>query len=59
MSEKKLDQHCVLCFEVGVSYVKTKGGFHKLCDSCSEMLGKAGLVVPCEIVRAQEIQHGN
>jgi hypothetical protein len=48
----KMDQHCALCFEVGVSYVKTKGGFHKLCDSCWKLVDDAGLTVPCDIVRA-------
>lgn len=36
--KRKMDQHCALCFEVGVSYVKTKGGFHKLCDSCRKLV---------------------
>lgn len=50
MSEQKkrtvfLDQHCALCSVVGVHYVKTKGGFYKICDSCESVLAHAGLLV--------------
>ena len=49
---RKLTQHCVLCGAIGVSYVKTKGGFHKVCDSCWDVLDAESLTVPCAIVRA-------
>ena len=49
---RKLNQHCALCGEVGVSYVKLKGGFFKLCDDCWEFARKNRLTVKCEIVRA-------
>ena len=42
-----LDQHCVLCGQKHVRYVKTKGGFHKCCDRCIKMLegfGKSSMV---------------
>lgn len=38
-----LDQACLLCSKRPVRYLKTKGGFHKVCDSCREILRKAGL----------------
>ncbi len=41
----KLDQHCALCSAVGVNYVKTKGAFHKVCESCEKVLADAGLTV--------------
>lgn len=40
-----MNQHCALCGTIGVSYVKTKGGFHKLCDSCKKVVADAGLTV--------------
>lgn len=53
VSDKTLDQHCQLCFEKPVRYVKTKGGFWKLCDRCRDIIEIAGLAVPNEIIRAQ------
>lgn len=41
----KLDQHCALCSTKPVQYVKTKGQFIKVCDSCKAVLEKAGLTV--------------
>ena len=51
---KLLDQHCELCFARGVVYVKTKGGFRKLCESCKKVVADAGLTVEPLIVYAME-----
>ena len=50
---KHLDQHCALCGEKPVLYVKTLGGFHKCCDDCIEMLELNGLLVEPEEIHAQ------
>jgi len=47
---KLLSQRCLLCSTVGVKYVKTEGGFHKVCESCEKVLDAAGLLVPSEVV---------
>lgn len=51
---KKLDQHCALCYERGVSYVKAKGGFWKLCESCEKVLAAANLLEENLAVHAME-----
>ena len=43
---KYLNQRCLLCENTRVRYLKTKGGFYKVCDSCREVLGKADLTEP-------------
>lgn len=53
MTVRYLDQHCVLCANKPVRYVKTKGGFHKVCESCATVLKMAGLLVDSERIRAQ------
>lgn len=47
---KMLDQHCLLCFSKPVTYVKTKGGFVKICLSCRDVLERAALTVQPERV---------
>lgn len=47
-----LDQHCALCFEKPVRYVKTKGSFHKLCHRCELMLRLNGLLVKPDAIHA-------
>lgn len=50
----KLGARCALCKQAPTTYVKTKGGFHRLCISCTSMIEEAGLeeenlkVVPLE-----------
>ena len=56
---KYLDQHCALCFEKPVRYVKTKGGFWKVCAKCEAVLSNAGLTVEAGIVRAMAREDSN
>ena len=51
-----LDQHCTLCGHKPVRYVKTKGGFHKVCDLCRGVLEMAGLLVEPDVIHAQKVQ---
>ncbi len=44
---------CLLCRETPARYVKTKGGFHKLCWSCEVLLHTNGLTAEPEIIHAQ------
>jgi hypothetical protein len=46
-----LDQHCTLCFSKPVRIIKTKGGFHKVCDACRKVLEDAKLTVESLIVK--------
>jgi hypothetical protein len=48
-----LDQHCLLCGNKPVRYVKTKGGFYKVCDACRKILETALLLVEGDQIRAQ------
>lgn len=56
---RKLDQHCLLCETVGVSYVKTKGSFVKVCESCEAVLVAAGLTVTPNQVHAMDVEETN
>lgn len=49
---KYLNQHCALCFNKPVRYVKTKGGFYKVCDSCRKVLETAFLIIESDVVHA-------
>jgi len=51
-----LDQHCALCGNKPVRYVKTKGGFHKVCDSCATVLGRASLLVETDVIHAASME---
>ena len=56
---KYLDQHCILCGNKPVRYVKTKGGFHKVCDLCRGVLEMAGLLVEPDTIHAMKFHSGN
>lgn len=53
-----LDQHCILCYQKPVNYVKTKGGFHKVCKTCRAVLEAAGLLEREEIVHVMSADPG-
>jgi hypothetical protein len=44
---------CILCYERNATYVKLKGGFVKLCDSCKRLMEANNLTVPCDVVKAK------
>ena len=50
-----LDQHCLLRFNKPVRYVKTRGGFYKVCDACRKILETALLVIESDVIHPTAI----
>jgi hypothetical protein len=53
-ARRYLNSRCMLCANSPVFYVKTKGGFYKVCDLCASVLEGAGLLIEPDKIFAMD-----